>query len=73
MDILEGVPKDCAEVILVDGQPLHGMLVYNVPVGTAGYVGGYLKKRLGLITHGFSKVKNLLDPGQWPYPESLVR
>ena len=68
-DIPEGVLHDGAEVVLVDGQPLHGMLVCNVPVGTAGYVGGYLDQRLGMITRKFTKFKNLLDPGRWPHPE----
>ena len=43
-DIPEGALKDGAEVILVDGQPLYGMSVCNVPVGTARYVGGYLEQ-----------------------------
>ena len=35
-DILEGVFHDCAEVVMVNGQPLYGMVVCNVPVGMAG-------------------------------------
>ena len=71
-DIPEGVIHDGAEVVLVDGQPLHGMSVCNVPVGTAGYVGSNLEQRLSMIIHRFSKVKKLLDPGRWPHPEIPV-
>ena len=71
-EIPEGVLHDGAEVIMVNKQPSHGMSVYNVLVGTADYVGGYLEQRLGMITRGFAKVKKLLDPGRWPHPEILV-
>ena len=65
--------KNDAEVILVDEEPLRGMSVCNVPVGTAGFVGGYLEQRCKSITRGFAKVNRLLDPGRWPHLEIPAR
>ena len=72
-DVPEGVLKSGDTAVLVDGRRLHGLSVCNVPVGSPGYVQGYLAQRLAKIKSGFGKASQLLDPGRWPHPEIPAR
>ena len=66
-DLLRGdIPNGALEV---DGHPVHGLTVCNVPAGSQQYVVKYLRQRLDKITSGFIKADNLLYPGRWPHPE----
>ena len=56
-----------------DSEPLHGMTVCNVPVGSKGFVEGYLDQRQAKIQRGFTTISNLLDPGRWPNPDIPTR
>ena len=73
-DIPNGVLKTAAdEVVLVDGSPVYGMTVCNVPTGSQEFVEGYLGQRLEKIQKGYTKLGDLLDPGRWPNPDIPTR
>ena len=73
-DIPNGVLKTPGgEVVLTNGEPLHGMTVCNVPIGSRAFVEGYLDQRLEKILKGYAKLGELLDPGRWPNPDIPTR
>ena len=37
------------QTMMTDGKPLHGMMVYNVPMGSRGFVEGGLDQRMKTI------------------------
>ena len=61
------------EVIIIDGNELHVITTCNFPVGSQQFIKGYLSKRMTKITSGFESVRELLNPGRWPHPETPSR
>ena len=61
------------EVVSKDGEPMHGMTVCNVPIGSKDFVEGHLDQRMVATQRGCNKTRNLLDPGRWPNPDIPTR
>ena len=61
------------EVVLKDGEPMHGMTVCNVPIGSKDFFEGHLDQRMVATQRGCDKIRNLLDPGRWPNPDIPTR
>ena len=64
-NIPNGVLKTASgEIILTDNEPLHGMPVCNVLVGSRDFVKGYLEQKMDKILKGYESMGELLDPGR---------
>ena len=73
-DIPNGTLKDRDGLdVLEGGQPIHGISVRNVPVGSEIYVKRYLEKKAGKIKCQFDEISTMLDPSKWSHPEVPTR
>ena len=69
----EVLKTEAGEVVMVDGSPLYGMPVCNVPAGSQEFVEEYLEQRMQKILKGYTTLGDLLGPGRWPNPDIPTR
>ena len=61
------------EPVIVDGRPVRGITVCNIPVGSEGFVATYLGRKQTSIISDNDLIKALLDPRRWTQPEIPTR
>ena len=61
------------EPIIAHGQPVRGITVCNIPVGSAGFIETYLARKQASIIGDNNMIKALLDPRRWTRPEIPTR